>query len=182
MASRSATYEYCPRAEPIEGVEYPLTVHYCGECTMPIEYCEFSSNPTKCKAWLEKNLPELFEQMNTVGEDNPEVSGSKKKTRQNRGGKGPGSKKPSEKRVTVSRASRGKNKFTTSIVGLDTYGIDLKVAAKFFGQKFATGSSANNTGEIVIQGDVKYELMEIIPQKWSQIPEGSIEDLGDIKR
>lgn len=30
MASRSAGYEYCPRAEPIEGVEYPLTVQYCG--------------------------------------------------------------------------------------------------------------------------------------------------------
>nr|CDS33319.1 Arp2:3 complex subunit [Hymenolepis microstoma] len=182
MASRSATYEYCPRAGPIEGVEYPLTVNYCGECTMPIEYCEFSNDPAKCKAWLEKNLPDLFEQMSTGVEEKAEDGGAKKKSRQSRGGKGPGSKKPTEQKVTVSRASRGKNKFTTSVMGLDTYGIDLKVAAKFFGQKFATGSSANNTGEIVIQGDVKYELMEIIPQKWNQIPEGSILDLGDIKR
>ncbi|KAM7543029.1 hypothetical protein Aperf_G00000012202 [Anoplocephala perfoliata] len=181
MASRSATYEYCPRAEPIEGVEYPLTVQYCGECTMPIEYCEFSNDPAKCKAWLEKNLPELFEQMNAGGEASEEGE-TKKKLRQNRGGKGPSSKKLIEQKVTISRATRGKNKFTTSVVGLDSYGIDLKVAAKFFGQRFATGSSANNTGEIVIQGDVKYELMELIPQKWSEIPEGSIKDLGDIKR
>lgn len=48
-------------------------------------------------------------------------------------------------------------------------GIDLKVAAKFFGQRFATGSSANNAGEIVIQGDVKHELMELIPQKWTEV-------------
>lgn len=48
-------------------------------------------------------------------------------------------------------------------------GIELKIASKFFGQKFATGSSASNTGEIVIQGDVKYELMELIPQKWPEV-------------
>ncbi|VDK21484.1 unnamed protein product [Taenia asiatica] len=181
MASRSATYEYSPRAQPLEGVEYPLTVQYCGECTLPIEYCEFSSDPAKCKAWLEKNLPEAFEQLNTA-EQLADESNSRKKSRQSRGGKGPGPKKPSEQRVSVSRATRGKNKFTTSVIGLDTYGIDLKQAAKFFGQRFATGSSASNSGEIVIQGDVKFELMELIPQKWKEIPEGSIEDLGDIKR
>lgn len=88
---------------------------------MPIEYCEFSNDPSKCKAWLEKNLPELFEQMNT-GEEVSEESETKKKLRQNRGGKGPGLKKISEQRVTISRATRGKNKFTTSVMGLDSYG------------------------------------------------------------
>jgi translation initiation factor 1 (eIF-1/SUI1) len=34
-------------------------------------------------------------------------------------------------------------------------GIDLKVAAKFFGQRFACGSSVTGEDEIVIQGDVK---------------------------
>ena len=89
---------------------------------MPIEYCEFSSNPAKCKAWLEENLPEVFHQMST-GEQAGEEDGSKKKSRQNRGGKGQWSKKAVEQKVSVSRASRGKNKFTTSIIGLDTYGL-----------------------------------------------------------
>ena len=89
---------------------------------MPIEYCEFSSDPAKCKAWLEENLPEVFQQMSASEQSNDE-GGSKKKSRQNRGGKGPGPKKAVEQKVSISRASRGKNKFTTSIVGLDTYGI-----------------------------------------------------------
>lgn len=88
---------------------------------MPIEYCEFSADPAKCKVWLEKNLPEIFEQMNT-GDQPTEEGASKKKSRQSRGGKGPGGKKPVEQKVTIFRASRGKNKFTTSVMGLDTFG------------------------------------------------------------
>lgn len=60
--------------------------------------------------------------------------------------------------------------------------IDLKVAAKFFGTKFACGSSVTGDDEIVIQGDVKDELFDVIPEKWSEIDEDVIEDLGDQKR
>lgn len=80
--------------------------------------------------------------------------------------------------------------------------IDLKVAAKFFGTKFACGSSVTGDDEIVIQGDVKDDLFDIIPEKWPevshsyhsyiivtnnsllywQIDEDLIEDLGDQKR
>jgi len=39
----------------------PLTVEYCPNCTMPPEYCEFSSCfAEKCRAWLEKHHPELL--------------------------------------------------------------------------------------------------------------------------
>lgn len=86
----------------------------------------------------------------------------------------------------------------------------MKVAAKFFGTKFACGSSVTGDDEIVIQGDVKDDLFDIIPEKWPeviimsmylhahnvwtnswflltnfnifQIDEDSIEDLGDQKR
>lgn len=61
-------------------------------------------------------------------------------------------------------------------------GIDLKVATKFFGQKFACGSSVTGDDEIVIQGDVKDELYDVIPEKWPDIDEDLIEDLGDQKR
>lgn len=70
----------------------------------------------------------------------------------------------------------------TVIKGLSTHGIDLKQAAKFFASKFACGSSVTAPDEIVIQGDVKDELLDIIPEKWSQIDEEAIVDLGDQKR
>lgn len=58
--------------------------------------------------------------------------------------------------------------------------IDLKVAAKYFGTKFACGSSVTGDDEIVIQGDVKDDLFSVIPEKWPEIDE--IDDLGDQKR
>lgn len=60
--------------------------------------------------------------------------------------------------------------------------IDLKVAAKFFGSKFACGSSVTGEDEIVIQGDVKDDLFDVIPDKWPEIDPDYIEDLGDQKR
>lgn len=36
--------------------------------------------------------------------------------------------------------------------------------------------------EIVIQGDVKDDLFDIIPEKWPEIDEDFIDDLGDLKR
>ena len=53
--------------------------------------------------------------------------------------------------------------------GLKTFGIDLKVASKFFGQKFACGASITGDDEIVIQGDFKDDLFDLIPEKWSEV-------------
>ena len=47
--------------------------------------------------------------------------------------------------------------------------IDLKVASKFFGSRFACGSSVTGPDEIVIQGDVKDDLFDVIPEKWSSV-------------
>lgn len=43
------------------------------------------------------------------------------------------------------------------------------MAAKFFGQRFACGSSVTGEDEIVIQGDVKDELFDVIPEKWPEV-------------
>ena len=40
-------------------VSYPLKVTYCGACSMPLEYCEYSTCKDKCREWLEKNLPDM---------------------------------------------------------------------------------------------------------------------------
>ncbi|XP_017770431.1 PREDICTED: density-regulated protein homolog [Nicrophorus vespilloides] len=169
---------------PRDGVNYPLHISYCGNCTMPIEYCEYYPEYEKCKTWLEKNLPSEFEKVK-IGDDGADGAGEEEKKRQKRGGKGMIKAKKKEdgpKQVCVSRAPRGKKKSVTVVTGLSTFDIDLKVAAKFFGQKFACGSSVTGDDEIVIQGDVKDDLFDIIPEKWPEIDEDFIEDLGDQKR
>ncbi|KAG5684486.1 hypothetical protein PVAND_013718 [Polypedilum vanderplanki] len=182
---------------PREGFQYPIIVPYCGNCTMPIEYCEYYPEYEKCKKWLEKNLPSEFAKLNVGSEATGGSVGEKAETgsaeddekkRQKRGGKGmiKANKKKDdsdkEKKITVSRAPRGKKKSVTVVTGMSTFGIDLKAATKFFGTKFACGSSVTGDDEIVIQGDVKDELFDIIPEKWPEIDEDYIEDLGDQKR
>lgn len=107
-----------------------------------------------------------------------------------------------DRKICLSRAPRGKKKSVTVVTGIGTYGktfifqkieerpllalfiqgIDLKLAAKFFGTKFACGSSVTGPDEIVIQGDVKDDLFDLIPEKWPEIDEDNLEDLGDLKR
>jgi len=164
------------------GVSYPVKVLYCGNCSMPIEYCEYYPEYEKCKQWLERNLPTEFEKVKLSEEGG---GGEEEKKRQKRGGKGMLKAKKKEdvpRLVTVARAPRGKKKCVTVVTGLSTFDIDLKVAAKFFGTKFACGSSVTGDDEIVIQGDVKDDLFDIIPEKWPEIDEDNIEDLGDQKR
>ena len=55
---------------------------------------------------------------------------------------------------------------------MKTFGIDLKVASKFFGTKFACGASITGDDEIVIQGDCKDDLFDIIPEKWPEVRSG----------
>jgi density-regulated protein DRP1 len=111
--------------------------------------------------------------------------GGEEKKRQKRGGKGViKAKKKTEKvhKVSLSRAPRGKKKYVTVVTGLATYDVDLKKASKMFGSRFACGSSVTGDDEIVIQGDVKDDLFDFIPEKWPEIDEDTIEDLGDLKR
>lgn len=135
----------------------------------------------KCKKWLEKSLPREFAKLELKSSSETAEPGSEtaeeEKKRQKRGGKGmiKANKKKEDsdkdRRICVSRAPRGKKKSVTVVTGMSTYGklmssgarwyltlhlmllgIDLKVAAKFFGTKFACGSSVTGDDEIVIQG------------------------------
>merc|ERR1712012_81686 len=119
------------------------------------------------------------------GTGNAETDEDAKK-RQKRGGKGMMKAKKKEekvdKKILLSIAPRGKKKAVTVVQGLKTFGIDLKVASKFFGQKFACGASITGDDEIVIQGDFKDDLWDLIPEKWPEVDEDLIEDLGSKKR
>lgn len=95
------------------------------------------------------------------------------KKRQKRGGKGNIKTKKCKddvpKKISVFRAPRSKKKSVTVITGLSTFDVDLKLAAKAFGAKFACGASVTGDDEIVVQGDVKDELFDFIPEKWPEV-------------
>merc|ERR1712038_1378553 len=122
---------------------------------MPFEYCEYYPDYEGCKKWLEENMPEKFSQM-SVGSEAGETDEDAKK-RQKRGGKGMMKAKKKEekveKRILLSIAPRGKKKAVTVVQGLKTFGIDLKVAQKFFSSRFACSSSVQGDDEVIIQGD-----------------------------
>lgn len=67
----------------------------------------------------------------------------------------------------MTRVQRQKRKFVTVVAGLETVP-DLKVkdACKVFGKKFSSGCSVNETQtgakEVVIQGDVLFDLPAIL--------------------
>ena len=100
------------------------------------QYCEYWPEYDKCKTWLEENLPEEFEKLGIKdgakggdGKTNPAGSGEEEeKKKQKRGGKGMirASKKKEdkdkEKKITVSRAPRGKKKSVTVVCGMNTFG------------------------------------------------------------
>lgn len=78
-------------------------------------------------------------------------------------------KRLAESVVTLKRIERNKRKHVTAVHGLESFGIELKPAAKFFANKFATGASvaknAQGEDEIQIQGDVAYEVEELMLDK-----------------
>ena len=172
---------------PIPGTTYPIKMTYCGNCNMPLEYCDFWPEYEKCKLWLEKNLPNEFERIMNIkdtDEDGANINEEEKK-RQKRGGKGQmKAKKKQDKPAGIKMylAPRGKKKYVTVITGLSTYDISLKVASKYFASKFSCGSSVTGDDEIVIQGDFKDELEDIIISKWPQVDTDTIEDMGEMKR
>jgi len=174
---------------PAKGVKYPLVVPYCGVCGFPVEYCEFGPCYDKCREWLKSHLPDEFEKLNisTAGEEgSPEskdADGEEKKKRQTRGGKAmmKAKKKVEPMGIKMWTQTRGKKKKVTIVVGLASYEIDLKEASKFFAGKFSCGSSISGDDEIVIQGDVKDDLFDILPEKWKIIDEDDIDDCGEKK-
>lgn len=106
------------------------------------QYCEYWPEYEKCKKWLEKNLPTEFEKLNVGCEKKASGEGAgageeEEKKRQKRGGKGVirANKKKEEnngkeKKITVSRAPRGKKKSVTVVVGLNTFGGSLNAGSR----------------------------------------------------
>lgn len=145
-------------------VAAPASVLYCGVCSVPYEFCEFGTCAEKCKEWLAENYPDL-----ALAQEAAALSLSEGKQR---GGGSAAPKKSvvKETKIIINRVQRQKRKYVTSVLGLDNVPeVKIKDIAKFFGKKFSSGASINDTHqgkEIVIQGDVSYDLPAILIQEY----------------
>uniref|UniRef100_A0A3Q2XF16 Density-regulated protein n=1 Tax=Hippocampus comes TaxID=109280 RepID=A0A3Q2XF16_HIPCM len=168
--------------------KYPLKVLYCGGKT----YCEYMPEPAKCRQWLEKNFPDVFARM-TLGKspkkdpeagDVPPAAEEEEKKKQKRGGRGQikQKKKTVPQKVTIAKIPRAKKKYVTRVCGLATFDIELKEAQRFFAQKFSCGASVTAEDEIIIQGDFTDDITDVIQEKWPEVDDDSIDDLGEVKK
>ncbi|NWZ81423.1 DENR protein, partial [Poecile atricapillus] len=180
--------------------DYPLRVLYyvfCHSSTNNIhmaflQYCEYMPDVTKCRQWLEKNFPDEFAKLTVenspkqeagVGEGQGNVGGGEEeeKKKQKRG-KIKQKKKTVPQKVTIAKIPRAKKKYVTRVCGLATFEIDLKEAQRFFAQKFSCGASVTGEDEIIIQGDFTDDIIDVIQEKWPEVDDDSIEDLGEVKK
>uniref|UniRef100_A0A4W4HAS8 Density-regulated protein n=1 Tax=Electrophorus electricus TaxID=8005 RepID=A0A4W4HAS8_ELEEL len=181
--------------------KYPLKVLYCGVCSLPTEYCEYMPEPAKCRQWLEKNFPDVFARMTLDnapkqdtgggggGGEAPPAGEEEEKKKQKRvcivsGGRGQikQKKKTVPQKVTIAKIPRAKKKYVTRVCGLATFDIDLKEAQRFFAQKFSCGASVTAEDEIIIQGDFTDDVIDVIQEKWPEVDDDSIDDLGEVKK
>ncbi|OPJ75063.1 density-regulated protein isoform B [Patagioenas fasciata monilis] len=172
-------------------------------CSLPTEYCEYMPDVTKCRQWLEKNFPDEFAKLTVenspkqetgTGEGQGTVGGGEEeeKKKQKRGkvdleadsGRGQikQKKKTVPQKVTIAKIPRAKKKYVTRVCGLATFEIDLKEAQRFFAQKFSCGASVTGEDEIIIQGDFTDDIIDVIQEKWPEVDDDSIEDLGEVKK
>ncbi|KAJ3605743.1 hypothetical protein NHX12_027787 [Muraenolepis orangiensis] len=175
--------------------KFPNKVLYCGVCSLPTEYCEYMPEPAKCRHWLEKNFPDIFARLTVgpqgnipkpevvMGEDPPALEEEEKK-KQKRGGRGQikQKKKTVPQKVTIAKIPRAKKKYVTRVCGLATFDIELKDAQRFFAQKFSCGASVTAEDEIIIQGDFTDDIIDVIQEKWPEVDDDSIDDLGEVKK
>ncbi|RYE84933.1 MAG: hypothetical protein EOO65_01335 [Methanosarcinales archaeon] len=91
--------------------------------------------------------------------------------------RGGGKAKKPAKAVVITKRERGRGKCVTSITGLDGFDVKLKEAASALGKKFGTGATvtknAMNEQEVDVQGDLMYELPEVLEALFG-IPEDAI--------
>ncbi|KAF8324588.1 translation initiation factor SUI1, partial [Cantharellus anzutake] len=146
-------------------------------CGFPPEYCEFGSSVTRCKKWLEETHPDIYPNyysedalasrigtLSLEAQEKLEQEAAKKEAK----AQAKADADAKKKQVTIKRIERTKKKHVTAIHNLDAFGIDLKKAAKLFAQRFAAGASVskNTQGqdEIVIQGDVSDEVVDMLEE------------------
>jgi len=187
--------------EPAKEPRPPLQVSYCGICSFPLEYCEFGSSLSRCKEWLKAEQPDQFDKFYSdealqakIGTLSLEAQTKLEKEAMKKEAKADAKadaalKKKLASQVTIRRIERTKRKHVTAIHGLEAFFIDLKKAAKQLAGRFATGASvtknAQGFDEIVVQGDVSEEIMEMLEKGegvLKGVPIANVEIVEDKKK
>ncbi|KAF8956691.1 translation initiation factor SUI1 [Flammula alnicola] len=187
--------------EPPKEPTPPVKVVYCAVCSFPLEYCEFGSSLTRCKEWLKEESQELYDKYYSeealqakIGTLSLEAQTKLEKDTAKKEAKAEAKadaalKKKLASQVTIRRIERTKRKHVTAIFGLEAFSIDLKKAAKQLAGRFATGASvtknAQGQDEIVVQGDVSDEIMEILEKGegvLKGVPIANVEIVEDKKK
>ena len=91
----------------------------------------------------------------------------------------------SNRKRTLLEIQRQKRKFVTAVAGLESVpDLKIKDAATAFGKKFASGAAVSETAtgakEVVIQGDVCYELPALLKNVF-KVPQDKMFFLEDKK-
>ncbi|XP_068562537.1 density-regulated protein isoform X2 [Cebidichthys violaceus] len=189
----SGSLESKPEHVPVHhDPKNPVKVLYCGVCSLPTEYCEYMPEPAKCRQWLEKNFPDVFARMTVANApkqdlgpgEAPPAGEEEEKKKQKRGGRGQikQKKKTLPQKITIAKIPRAKKKYVTRVCGMATFDIELKEAQRFFAQKFSCGASVTAEDEIIIQGDFTDDIIDVIQEKWPEVDDDSIDDLGEVKK
>jgi len=159
-----------------------VDVIYCPTCKLPSEYCEFSATFTdKCLPWILENCPEVLgaeikAKLDKESGGGAAVEGDEPKKKEKKNTIGLVKKKEAGVvQIVISRVQRQKKKYVTSVVGLDTVeDLKIKDCAKLFGKKFASGASVGETAtggkEVVIQGDVSFEIPGLLIKEYNLDP------------
>jgi len=187
--------------EPPKEPTPPVQVFYCNVCSFPLEYCEFGSSLTRCKEWLKDERPDLYDKyyseealqakigtLSLAAQTKLEKDTAKKEAKAEAKADA-ALKKKLASQVTIRRIERTKRKHVTAIHGLEAFEIDLKKAAKQLAARFATGASvtknAQGLDEIVVQGDVSDEIMDILEKGegvLKGVPIANVEIVEDKKK
>ncbi|VWU48907.1 translation initiation factor SUI1, putative, partial [Hepatocystis sp. ex Piliocolobus tephrosceles] len=144
-----------------DGKYEPQIVEYCKVCGAPYEYCEYGDSFSKCK---EENKDKYnYNSTNTNGDDKNNKKQAKKATQQ------------ITQKIKIQKTSRAKKKVVTVVTGLHTY-TKLDKMAKIFARFYACGASVirgtnNGPDQIDIQGDVEYNLKEVIMKHCPELTE-----------
>ncbi len=178
----------------------PVQPLYCGACGLPAEYCgNVPATFEKCKPWLREHAAHLYpaEELVSVAPPPGSVADATAAVegvslQEGEGGAAaetaaaaPAAAKQGDKKkgvkvpeVVITTNARNKRKFVTVVLGLDEFGVKLPDAAKKFGKRFACSASvvknASNKDEVFIQGDVKYDLCDILIAKPYNVPRNKI--------
>jgi len=190
-----------PPAEPPKEPTPPVQVFYCQICSFPLEYCEFGSSITRCKEWLKEEREDLYDKyyseealQTKIGTLSLEAQKKLEKDTAKKEAKAEAKadaalKKKLASQVTIKRIERTKRKHVTAILGLEAFSIDLKKASKQLASRFATGASvtknAQGLDEIVVQGDVSDEIMEMLEKGegvLKGVPIANVEIVEDKKK